>query len=155
VQKCVSYAPAAPVCGEMSSFYFPLFILSIMSISAPVMVLDFHVFSPFVLCDWVVFACRPLMFGGRDIEVVNAFLSCCVNKCVCMCMCECVCVCVCVCVCAFVVGSLCKWILWNEFYAATYTCIAIYFNVHAFLIVYVWYNSFLLVFSLSYILTCF
>ena len=51
VQKCVSYAPAAPVCGEMSSFYFSLFILSIMSISAPVMLLDFHVFSPFVLCD--------------------------------------------------------------------------------------------------------
>ena len=54
------------------------------------------------------------MFGGRDIEVVNAFLSCCVNKCVCMCMCECVCVCVCVCV--LLLLALCV----NEFYEMSF-----------------------------------
>jgi len=73
------------------------------------------------------------MFGERDIEVVNAFVSCCVNTCVC------------VCVCVLLLSALCvneSYEMTVHFYAATYTCIAIYFNVHAFLIVYVLYNYF-------------
>ena len=92
VLKYVSYPPAPPVCVEVSFYDFPLFNLSIMSISAPVPVVVFQkftCFAPLVCVTEFCSDCGPLMFDDCGIEVGTVFVSCCIITCGCVCVCVC------------------------------------------------------------------